>query len=138
MGLSRVTELAWDVRYSRRAFIGRARRAPLGLYVMVDRFDLVVLRITQERGVVVGMIVPWPRRTVVGSSGREPGGVKRVNLRNGRSPEAPVTARIGGCVRGLVNAEIRMAIIIRTVPLPKTDGVGSFVGDDRAKSGHDT
>jgi len=105
---------------------------------MVDRFNLVALGITQERGIVLRMIIAQPRRTVVTSSGRKAGGMERVNLFNRGGPKAPVTARISRCVRGLIDAEIRMAVAILAVSFPKTDRIGSLVGDDRSESGHDT
>lgn len=106
--------------------------------MVVNGFNLIALRIAQERSVILSMITSQSRRTVVGSSGCEPGGVERANLLNGASPETPVPARIGGRVRGLIDAEIRMAVAIRAVSFPKTDGTGSLVGDDRSESGHDT
>ena len=106
--------------------------------MMVDRFNLIAFWIAQECCVVLRMIISQSRRTVVSSSGRDPSGVGRVNLLDGRSPEAPVTARIGRCVRGLINAQVRMTVAIRTVSLPKTDGIVPLVGNDRPESGHDT
>lgn len=109
----------------------------LGLRVMVDRLKLVALGITQECGVILRMIIAQSRRTIIASSGREPGGMERTDLLDGRSPKAPVAARISRCAHGLIDAEVSMAIVIRPVPFPKTDGVVSLVGDDRSKSGHD-
>ncbi len=105
---------------------------------MVDRFNFVAFWIAQECSVVLRMIISQSRRTVVSSSGRNPGGVERVNLLDGRSPEAPMTAGIGRCVRGLIDAEVRMVVVIRLVPFPKTDGIVPLEGDDRSESGHDT
>lgn len=105
---------------------------------MVDRFNFVAFWIAQECSVVLRMIISQSRRTVVSSSGRKAGGMERVNLFNRGGPKAPVTARISRCVRGLIDAEIRMAVAIRAVSFPKTDRIGSLVGDDRSESGHDT
>jgi hypothetical protein len=105
--------------------------------MMKDGLNFVPLRIQKERCVVFSMIVSKTRRSFACSARGDSRDMKGVDLGRRSRSKTPMPTLIRRGLRRFEDAQVRVYIIVRSIPFTEPDSVGPIVGDARAESRHD-
>jgi hypothetical protein len=105
--------------------------------MMKDGLNFVPLRIQEEGCVVFRMIVSKAGRSFACSACGDSRGMKGFDLGCRSRAKTPVPTRIRGGMRRFEDTQVRVYIIVRSIPLAEPDSVGAIVGDARTESRHD-
>ena len=94
--------------------------------MVVDSLNFVPLGIQEKSRIVLRVIVSQARRTRIAPTRSQSSRVKGFDLVFRLRTETPVASCVRYCVQRLIDAEVGVSVIVRTVSLAKADRVISF------------